>query len=108
MADVKKKRVVCSRCKGRGFVVESFAGLYCFPDSCYTCHGKGYVEKDNNRIQCAFCSWSTVRFYTNKKGKAVSGYRNLRDHVEICHPEEFKKLEKELEEDAYFETWQSL
>jgi len=46
--------------------------------------------------KCRYCGWETPRFRTSSKGKRLSGYPILKRHVELNHPEEWAKVEKEI------------
>lgn len=49
------------------------------------------------RLKCKFCFYSCPEGYKNKKGKFVSGYSLLINHVSICHTKEFMELQDKLD-----------
>ena len=42
---------------------------------------------DRNVIKCRFCEWECRRWYHTKEGKTSDGYKRLRTHVAMEHPE---------------------
>ena len=44
-------------------------------------------------LHCRYCNWKTLKFFHDKKGKLVVGYKRLRRHVEHAHIEELMETE---------------
>ena len=45
----------------------------------------------DGRLHCRFCSWSTNKFYTTKKGEVRgpdTAWARLREHMLNCHEDE--------------------
>lgn len=62
------------------------------------------------KLQCRFCSFSTVRAYKTKEGKfrgVDAANQRLQDHVFMCHPEEWAKIEEYVREEEE-EMWDAL
>lgn len=54
------------------------------------------------RIKCRFCSWSTLKWRTNKKGKRISGYKLLEEYVIMEHFDKLKQISPDVDNE-YFE-----
>ncbi len=54
---------------------------------------------NKNLIKCSLCSWKTLSWRTNKKGKKVSGYRKLQRHFSMAHEKEFNAIIEDLQEE---------
>lgn len=50
-------------------------------------------------LRCRFCKFTTRKFRTTKSGKVVSGFVDIRNHIEQAHPEKAEELFKEPWED---------
>lgn len=45
----------------------------------------------SDRFKCRFCSYTVLKF-RNVKGKTVSGWPRMFEHVEINHEDEARKM----------------
>lgn len=52
----------------------------------------------NGIIKCKFCEYKVKKFLKTKQGKLANGYSKLLYHVEVDHPDEFDKLQQQLDE----------
>lgn len=61
-----------------------------------------------NKLRCRFCNFSTAKWYTNRYGKKVNGFKRLEAHVEMQHPDEYDEIidsiDQEMELEEYHET----
>lgn len=53
---------------------------------------------DPNRMKCRWCSWTTLKVYTDGYGRVRSGRLNLVRHVEREHLAELERIEREMRE----------
>ncbi len=49
-----------------------------------------------NKLKCRYCTYTTWKIYTNKKGETKSGWGKLHNHVESFHPAELEVMEELL------------
>lgn len=101
------RETTCPYCRINTSGTLSLYGEY----PCKKCTKEHYHVVDGNLVKkpgrtdwmkCKFCDWKTVKFYTNKKGKHISGFYMLRNHVYKEHAEEMEVIEKAYERDYWF------
>lgn len=50
-------------------------------------------------LKCRFCNWTTAKAFTAKDGKfrgVDAAHQRLIDHVFLCHPEEYDRVQESL------------
>ena len=45
----------------------------------------GYKYPKEQYVHCKWCNWKCLKFYKNRKGRTVSGFKKLEFHVTYHH-----------------------
>jgi hypothetical protein len=55
---------------------------------------------EERRVKCRWCDWSRPMYWTNRNGKARSGFDSLKQHVDDEHVAEALAIEERLDAEA--------
>lgn len=56
----------------------------------------------DGRVHCKFCDWSTLRYFTKKKGGVSNthqAFQRLKTHMFLEHMDELEEVDNKLDEE---------
>lgn len=63
------------------------------------------MDEQNKKLKCRFCGWQ-IALYTLKDDEMRDNWPALKDHVAVCHPDEFVVIQRSLVNDGKKKTRQ--